>query len=391
MTRLVAFYLPQFHEIPENNEWWGDGFTEWVNVRRAQPVFLGHSHPRMPAELGEYNLLEADVHRAQTELARSHGVDGFCMYFYWFDGVRLLEKPTDAWRDDSSLLPYCLSWANESWTRRWDGKDQEVLMPQNYDDGFERELFASLLPHFGAAHYMRQDGKPILLVHRANLIPSPVSFSVRMRRYAEESGLPGLYLVGAETTPGLRPEKLGFDAIAEFPPVGANTLGVAQVAPLRGVSRAFQGRLMSYPRLARKFRGRAIPDFVRHRGVAPGWDNSARRGTKATIYVGNSPKEFSDWVRFAWRSERAQRGERGLVFINAWNEWAEGAYLEPDSESGRAYLRALTSSEVNDAGASLPIGRVWSLPQIRSLALAAAGTVLARWRAAANNINRFRR
>ena len=150
--RTLAFYLPQFHTIPENDEWWGEGFTEWVNVRRARPMFEGHVQPRLAGELGEYDLNQRDVYARQSELARRNGIDGFCMYYYSFGGQRLLERPVEAWREDSTLLPYCLAWANESWTRRWDGKSRSVLIAQTYDNGYAERLFADLLPHFRAPH-----------------------------------------------------------------------------------------------------------------------------------------------------------------------------------------------------------------------------------------------
>lgn len=265
----VAFYLPQFHAIPENDEWWGAGFTEWTNVRRAEPQYEGHAHPRVPA-LGEYDLTDSAIYRQQTDLALLYGVDAFCMYYYWFDRRRLLERPVEAWRADETLLPYCLSWANESWTRRWDGKERDVLMPQGYASGYADELFDDLLPHFLAPHYLRQDGKPVMVIHRADIIPDPQDLADTFRRRSLEAGLPGVHLIAAETKHGLDPRAFGFDAVAEFPPVGANTLRTSVRKPIRGVSSAFRGRLMSYDRLARYFADRPEPEFVRYRGVVPG-------------------------------------------------------------------------------------------------------------------------
>ncbi|WP_257952692.1 glycosyltransferase WbsX family protein [Nocardioides sp. B-3] len=253
--KTIAFYLPQFHAIPENDEWWGEGFTEWSNVRGAQPQFVGHDHPRKAGQMGEYNLLNRQVHDEQSFLAGKYGIDAFCMYFYWFNGRRLLEQPIDLWRDDPDQLPYCLSWANEAWTRRWDGKERDVLMPQGYLPEFEDEIFADLLPHFRAPHYLRQDGLPVLVVHRADLIPNPDGFARRLRELAVVAGLGGLHLVATETTPGLTPEPLGFDAVAEFPPVGANTFRTAHKRPIRGLSKGFRGRLMSYDRLVEYYSG----------------------------------------------------------------------------------------------------------------------------------------
>lgn len=375
--RLIAFYLPQFHEIPENNAWWGDGFTEWTNVRNAKPLFDGHDHPRQAGSLGEYDLTQAPIKAAQSELAMSAGIDGFCMYFYWFDGNRLLERPVDQWRADSRLLPYCLSWANEAWTRRWDGKDHDVLMPQTYPEGFEARFFADALPHFRAPHYITHDGKPVLVVHRADLIPSPKSFSARMRSLAVAEGLAGLYLVAAETKRGIKAERLGFDATAEFPPVGANTFSSAYLRPLKGLRSNFNGRLMSYDAIARRYMRRRTARGVRHPGVMPGWDNTARRGSSATVYVGATPTMFRSWVNTAKSREFQARGRDGFVFINAWNEWAEGAYLEPDRSNGTAYLDTL-SGEIGDSHNRIePVhAAFWRLPQLMSMVRAGAGSLL---------------
>ncbi len=378
--RTIAFYLPQFHEIPENNLWWGDGFTEWTNTRRALPLYAGHAQPAIPGELGEYSLLNPEVLRSQSALARDAGIDGFCMYFYWFGGKRLLERPTDLWANDATLLPYCLSWANEGWTRRWDGKDKEVLIAQTYPHGYETELFESLLEHFRRPHYMTQDGCPILVVHRANLIPDVRGFSREMRRLARTAGLPGIHLVAAETQTPMTPHDFDFDAVAEFPPVGQNTLAAALLVPLSGVTPEFRGRLMSYPRLARIYMRRKDPGFARYRGVMPGWDNTPRRMTESTIYCGSSPSRYGAWLRRARAQERHARGSDGLVFINAWNEWAEGAYLEPDMRSGRAYLEATRddgATEGQDASsARRSTQMVWSKAQARSLLQCAAGSAL---------------
>lgn len=392
--RTVAFYLPQFHAIPENDAWWGEGFTEWVNVRRARPSFDGHQHPRVAGELGEYDLTNPEVYTQQTRMARDGGIDGFCMYYYWFNGRRLLEQPIESWRANAELLPYCLSWANESWTRRWDGKSHDVLMSQDYERGFVKQLFNDLLPHFNAPHYLRQDGAPILVVHRAELIPDVRRVASELRALAREAGLPNLHLVASETTPGLRPHSLGFDAIAEFPPVGANTFSTVELRPLTRIDPTFRGRLMSYDKLVRKFSTRRDPSFVRYRGAAPGWDNTARRQQAATVYVGASPQAFARWLQGARAAEQRQRGETGLVFINAWNEWAEGAYLEPDAQFGHDYLRASAGPgnfSPSHADTALPTGKLWSRSQIRSITLALAGSLLAGKRQIHNAMRRHDR
>lgn len=338
--RTIAFYLPQFHRIAENDAWWGDGFTEWTNVTRARPAFDGHDQPRVPTELDYYDLSDPSVMHEQTELARSNDVDAFCFYFYWFGGKRLLERPLDDFLASGPDMPFCLSWANESWTRRWDGKDREVLIEQRYDANAIDAAFEALLPYLRDPRYLRVNGGAVVLVHRAEAIPDPRGLASSWRTQAARAGIGPLHLVATETVQGIRPDDLGFDAVAEFPPVGANTLSSAWQKPLRGLAKGFRGRLLSYERIARNFSSRTAADYVRYSGVMPGWDNSARRGRNATIYVGSSPARYSEWLASARMREQRLRGANGLVFINAWNEWAEGAYLEPDATFGNAYLSA---------------------------------------------------
>ncbi|MFW5469303.1 glycoside hydrolase family 99-like domain-containing protein [Knoellia sp. CPCC 206435] len=386
--RVVAFYLPQFHTIPENDEWWGQGFTEWVNVRKASPAYLEHDHPRTPTTLGEYDLTNSHSLRAQSQLAQKHGIDAFCMYFYWFDGRRLLERPVDAWREDATLLPYCLSWANEAWTRRWDGRNRDVLMPQTYPRDYTRQLFHELLPHFQAGHYVKVLENPVLVVHRADLIPDPLAFSRDMRLLAHEAGLPGIYLIASETLADTHPGAYAFDAVAEFPPVSANRLGNAQMRRPIGLDSQFRGRLLSYQRIVRHYLNRPVPDFIRHPGVMPGWDNTARRGLNATIYVGHSPTLYEAWLREALRREEVKRGSQGFVFVNAWNEWAEGAYLEPDETHGDAFLqathRAKTGIQPDAHTTAQPMTAGFSWSHTQSLGKLASGSVLARIRSFRN-------
>lgn len=375
--RTVAFYLPQFHTIPENDEWWGEGFTEWVNVRRAVPQHAGHVHPRSAGELGEYDLSDVKVMHDQATMARANGIDAFCFYFYWFDGKRLLERPLEQFLAAGPDMPFCISWANESWSRRWDGKEHEALITQEYTDLTPERVFDDFLPLLRDPRYLRVNGAAVLLVHRSDHLPSGTRYAETWRRLAEEAGVGPLHLVAAETHPGIDPTVSGFDAAAEFPPVGANTLSAAQILPVKGVAADFRGRLMSYARLARRFQRRSVPPFTRYRGVVPGWDNTARRGAKATIYVGSSPARYHDWLTHARVSEQRLRGDDGLVFVNAWNEWAEGAYLEPDAHHGRSYLDATPWDATPPAlRRELPsVGRPtygWA----HSVALAAAGSVL---------------
>lgn len=372
----IAYYLPQFHTIPENDDWWGAGFTEWVNVRKASPQYSGHDHPRVTADLGEYDLSDVSVMHRQARLAEAHDVDAFCFYHYWFDGRRLLEKPLDNYLSHGPDFPFCISWANENWTRRWDGKEHEVLMGQRYTERTPEEVFSSFVPYLSDSRYLRVDGSLVLVIHRVDHIPNAANVTAIWRRLAREQGLGELLIIAAETKVGIVPGHYGVDAIAEFPPVGSNTLRSAQLLPVKGVGSGFKGRLMSYPRMAKRFMTRSQPSFTRYRAVAPGWDNTARRGESATIYLDNSPASYHDWLETARSAEDARQGSTGLVFINAWNEWAEGAYLEPDSTWGHSFLHATRrgyrpSGEVSRTKLGLP-----TIGWLRSLGLASMGSVV---------------
>lgn len=376
----VAYYLPQFHAIPENDEWWGLGFTEWVNVGRAEPQFTLHDHPRSSVELGQYDLNDVSVMHRQAQMAADHDIDAFCFYFYWFDGHRLLERPLDNYLEEGPDFPFCISWANENWTRRWDGKESEVLIGQNYSETTADDIFASFLPYFRDRRYLRVDGSLVLVVHRIDHIPDSRGVIDRWRFLARSNGLGELRIVAAETKFGITPDAYGVDAIAEFPPVGSNTLRSALMVPIRGLSKEFAGRLMSYTRMARRFMSRRESNFIRYRGVAPGWDNTARRGKKATIYVGHTPSIYGQWLSHARLQEDRREGGRGLVFINAWNEWAEGAYLEPDATWGSAFLKATRrDASFTHQPQKISVGMP-SLPWLRSLTQAAMGTGLAVFR-----------
>lgn len=372
----IAYYLPQFHSIPENDAWWGPGFTEWTNVRKARPQYTGHDQPREPATLGEYDLTDIEILHRQADLARQHDVDAFCFYFYWFNGKRLLERPLDNYARSGPDFPFCLSWANENWTRRWDGKDHEILIGQDYKPGTADEIFQSFLPYFQNGRYLRHKNSLVLLIHRIDHVPNSALVISRWRDLARERGLGELHVIASETRVGINPGIYGVDAVAEFPPVGSNTLASAQLLPVRGLRKDFSGRIMSYPRMARRFMSRRATDHTRYRGVAPGWDNTARRGAKATVYVGHDPGTYGNWLRHARQNEDRRPDGPGMVFVNAWNEWAEGAYLEPDAVWGEAFLKATRRDyEGNSLRPSVPLG--WpSLPWASSLFLAAAGSVL---------------
>ena len=328
------------HPIPENDAWWGQGFTEWTNVRRARPNFRGHEQPRVPGELGWYDLRDPAVREAQAALARAHGVHGFCYYHYWFNGRRLLEAPLDAvLASGAPDFPFCVCWANENWTRRWDGLDDEILLAQRYSVDDSANMFSSLLPLFRDPRYIRVDGRPLLLVYKTQLVPELAATAARWRRIAEQAGVGDPYLVACETADLPAPATFGFDALAEFPPHRSRMVRLN--ARIRELRSDFTGIVTSYrAQIAQSLRRLPGNEPV-FRCVLPAWDNTARRQERATTFVGSSPELFGWWVEQMAAETRARfRGGERLLFVNAWNEWGEGCALEPDARYGRQYLEA---------------------------------------------------
>lgn len=349
--RALAFYLPQFHPIPENNAWWGPGFTEWRNVAKAQPRFPGHEQPHLPADLGFYDLRLADSRLAQADLARAHGIHGFCYYHYWFNGRRLLREPIDRVLESGQPdFPFCLCWANENWTRAWDGKTRDVLIGQHYSDNDDRAHLRWLAPAFADPRYVRIDGKPVFLLYRASQLPDPRRTTDIWREEAGRLGLGELYLCRVECFRGEQtdPASLGFDAAVEFQPDWAIARQPLRRSPWwtwatrLGLSpEVYQSsRVFSYPALVEAALAKPPPGYQRFPGVTPMWDNSARRREGATIFTGSTPELYEQWLRETAARFDPRSPQENLLFINAWNEWAEGNHLEPDQRRGRAYLEA---------------------------------------------------
>jgi hypothetical protein len=343
-ARVVAFYLPQFHPIPENDAWWGAGFTEWTNVAKAVPQFVGHHQPRLPGELGFYDLTAPDALARQVELARAHAVSAFCFHYYWFAGKRLLEKPLDAFLADRSLdLGFTLCWANENWTRTWDGADDQVLIAQAHSREDHARVFDDLARYLEDPRAIRIDGKPMLVVYRPALIPDAREMTEIWRERAAARGWPGLYLAATDAFQFDAPARNGFDGLVEFPPHGLTPPRIER--RLTWLNSHHSGAVFDYAataeeaarRLQRR-RGQAHDLFP---GVMPDWDNEARRPGAGNIFHGATPQAYARWLAAACEAaERTLPADRRLVFVNAWNEWAEGAYLEPDRRWGRAFLQA---------------------------------------------------
>jgi lipopolysaccharide biosynthesis protein len=346
-ARLVAFFLPQFHVIPENDEWWGKGFTEWRNVTRALPQFEGHAQPRLPGDLGYYDLTAAGVMHEQARLAREYGIAAFCSYFYWFGGKTLLDAPLKNWLHDPTLeLPLCLCWANENWSRRWDGRNDDLLIEQNHSAADDIAFISHVAEYLRDPRYLRVDGKPILLVYRPGLLPDAAATAERWRNWCRDDGIGEIHLVYVQSFERPVPGRIGFDAAVEFPPNLHQPASI--VMKQRLINRHYSGQVVDWRELSRQFQERDRANYRLYPGVNCGWDNEARRSGKGLVYLHASPRGYGDWLQHAIRRAQDYPASERLVFVNAWNEWAEGAVLEPDARLGYAYLdatrRALASA-----------------------------------------------
>ncbi|QKC80799.1 glycosyltransferase [Mesorhizobium sp. NZP2077] len=339
-ARLIAFYLPQFHPIPENDAFWGKGFTEWTNVTRAVPQFDGHYQPRLPGDLGFYDLRVKDIQKEQIEIAIQYGISGFCFHFYWFNGRRLLEMPiTQFVENDAHEMGFCINWANEPWGRRWDGRDQEVLIAQSHSPEDDLAFIEYVAGYFRDRRYIRVGGRPLLMIYRPGLFPSPAETAQRWRAYCREAGIGEIFLAYPQSFDMGDPAEFGFDAAVEFPPNLGRFPEISDSIPT--LKSGFRGKIYDWAELL--YRSRAYPQvpYTLFRGLCPSWDNTARRMEAAYILVNASPSRYGEWLANAVvdTSDRFADFDSRLIFINAWNEWAEGAYLEPDARYGYAYLQ----------------------------------------------------
>ena len=343
-VKAIAYYLPQYHACPENDAFWGKGFTDWRNVSRALPRFSGHLQPRVPSDFGYYDLASGDVYRHQIDLARACGLHGFCFYYYAFGQRRVLERPTERLLAEPNLdFPFTLMWANESWTRTWGGANGEILIKQDYSDEHLAFITADLARHFRDPRYMRLDGRPLLFIYHSGDIPEPQAFFEKMRnRFRSCEGCdPLLYM--AQTFGNWDPTVYGLDGAIQFPPHN-----LKDIAPINHHLNYFSdqsssGLVFDYNEAIGLLNRNPQGDYPLIRCCAPHWDNEPRRPGEGMMLHNSTPAKFSRWVRmcadFA-RQNPIHGGER-LIAVNAWNEWAEGAFLEPDMHYGHANLNAL--------------------------------------------------
>ena len=354
--KVIAFYLPQYYTFPENDEWWGKGFTEWTNTRKATPQFKKHYQPRIPQGQNYYCLTDVDSIRWQIKIAKANGIYGFCFYHYWFkDGKQLLEKPVELFLNNKDLdMPFCLSWANEPWTRSWDGENKAIIMPQEYGD--EREWavhFDYLLPFFNDCRYLRIDGKPAFILYRPEIFPQFENMIRTWNELAIKNGLSGItWLIQSPSwnaDPANDSPMIDYKIMYE-PGYTGNTQG--KDADLALVLSKYVSKLrrrislrnninrFSYKRFAECIVNRRVLSNKYIPGFFTDWDNTARRGKNANVFVGSNPAVFKKYlVKLILKAKNEYH--KDYLFINAWNEWAEGCYLEPDEKYGDGYLNAV--------------------------------------------------
>jgi len=340
--RFIAFYLPQFHPFDVNNTAWGEGFTEWTNTSKALPQYKGHYQPHLPADLGYYDLRLPDVMRKQINIAQSYGVNGFCFHYYWFDGKKVMDSPLRLFLESTDMAQsFCICWANENWTRRWDGMESEIILQQKYSSENIFQFIIDIIPILKDPRYIQVDGKPLLIIYRPQLIPELQKAIQIWREQAAQAGLPGIWLVCAQVFGLSDPRPIGFDAAVEFPPHKINDI-IDESSPPSLWNPDFKGKTWLYADAVAESLTRSAQPYPLYRCAFPSWDNEARRPSCGHSYQEASPPLFGEWLSTCSSYAReTQSASNNFVFINAWNEWAEGAHLEPDRHFGFAWLEKI--------------------------------------------------
>jgi glycosyltransferase involved in cell wall biosynthesis len=369
-ARLIAFYLPQFHRIPENDAWWGEGFTEWTNVATANPLFEGHYQPHIPADLGFYDLRLPETRQAQAELAQRYGITGFCYYHYWFGGKQLLERPFDeVLASGEPNFPFCLCWANEPWSRRWHGRNEDVLQPQTYSDEDDVAHIRWLIPALADPRSLCIDGRPIFIVYQGRDLPDPARTVETWRNEVAHAGLRDPYLMTVETgwDEGWDATQVGFDSKVMFRPQFTILRGAPRLAIGSHDGLEVRDYQTAWPILAEP---EDVP-YTHYETVCPSWDNSPRTNSRAVVLHNSTPDAYERWLTEVLARAAAREEDHRVVFINAWNEWGEGCHLEPDQRFGHGYLEA-TRDALEQAG------RVSDESKLRSLRFDAGALAAAR-------------
>ncbi|WP_026525947.1 glycosyltransferase WbsX family protein [Butyrivibrio sp. MB2005] len=351
-TKIVAMHLPQFHRIPENDKWWGEGFTEWTNVKKAVPLFEGHYQPRIPYGQNYYDLSEKDGVIKQMKCAKEYGLDGFCFYHYWFDGKKLLEKPLEALLNEEELpLDFCLCWANESWTRKWDGQNgsEHTLIAQEYGKEKEwKDHFDYLLQFFRHKNYLKHEGLPVFIIYNGADIQDRMAMQDCWNACAKDAGLKGIYFIYSHRLPMWKEIPMTGDAWMDFEPFA--TMHHLYQARISDISHKFRGiadenkerefSVIDYSEFCKIMVSRYMGNENHFPGFFVGWDNSARVGANfLCAFDNNSPEIVEKYFRIQY--ERSINEQKVFLFINAWNEWGECTYLEADERYGFGYLEAI--------------------------------------------------
>jgi hypothetical protein len=345
-ARAIAMYLPQYHPIPENDEWWGAGFTEWTNAAKARPMFPGHYQPHLPADLGFYDLRVPETREAQAALARAYGIEAFCYYHYWFAGRQILERPLNevvaSGRPD---FPFCICWANQSWTGVWHGAPNRTLIEQSYP-GREDHIrhFETLLPAFSDRRYLRVGGRLLFMIYRPEEIVDERETLDLWRELAVRAGLPPLYIVCEHHDPNFDPRQLGYDASVIVTWLPRQDYGwrhprkkvVSKLSDMLGLP-----RIVDYEAAVRDRVTPPVDGIRSYPCVIPNWDNTPRSGMRGIVLHGSSPEGFRVHLRAALERVSPELPDERLIFIKSWNEWAEGNYLEPDRKWGHGYLQVV--------------------------------------------------
>ena len=347
--KVLAYYLPQFHPIPENDEWWGKGFTEWTNVGKAKPLFKNHFQPRVPADLGYYDLRIAEVREAQAELAKYAGISGFCYWHYWFAGKCLLERPfNEVLKSGKPDFPFCLAWANESWTGIWNNDHKRILLEQTYPgiDDYRAHFYSNEIA-FKDKRYLKIDGRLIFVIYKPFNLPNPLEFIEVWNNLAYENGLKGFYFIAVSNNASVETEpilKMGFDAVNSNRMLDAQISISKTVRLFNGLSRKyFSGNLAltkyNYEDVINNwiknddYKENVIPSIL------PNWDTSPRSGKKAVILHNSTPELFDKHL--SKMIEVVKNKQNKILFLKSWNEWAEGNYVEPDIKYGKQYIEVL--------------------------------------------------
>lgn len=374
-VKIIPFYLPQFHAIPENDEWWGKGFTEWVNVKKAKSLFEGHKQPVAPLNDNYYNLLDRNTIKWQIELAKKYGVYGFCFYHYWFDGHMLLEKPMEIMKNDPDLnIPYCISWANENWTNAWKAEGNvKTLIQQTYgkQDEWERH-FMYLLQFFKDPNYILEDNKPFFIIYRPEIIPCLNEMLDCWNELAKKYGFDGMVFAYQQVSYHLiegrdesrfnynieyQPSYARYDMLANQASSSARilfkikswirlfVLNIDKTLGTNFSSKLSRGRLQTeeYDSLCDQIVKRGPDSEKAIPGMFVGWDNTPRRGEKGRVCIGSTPEKFEHYMKLQIENT-VKNYKKDKIFVFAWNEWAEGGYLEPDTENKYAYLQAIKNA-----------------------------------------------